>query len=134
MKRKPVVETKLLKRHADKLMSLYIRQRDGNRCVLCGSDSRPQCGHVLSRVALATRWDDTNCHCQCASCNMRHEFNAYPYISWFITKFGKDKLDELQRRWNKPHPMKRHDYEELIASLEAKIKALNERDFNANAS
>ena len=121
--RKPTI--KQLKKIADTLFSKYIRARDHNTCVLCGSTERPQCGHLLSRSASATRWDETQCFCQCSSCNFKHEFNAYPFIKWFIEKYGKEKLDEIQSRWNKPFQMHRGDYEILILSIEEKLKCLN---------
>lgn len=123
-KKKKAPALKDLKKRADILFSRFIRARDGYKCVLCGSIQFPQCGHVLSRVALATRWNDENAFCQCGKCNMKHEWNAYPFIGWYIKKFGQEKLDNLQAMWNKPHPMNRGDYEELIAGLEAKCKAL----------
>jgi rubredoxin len=124
MKKQKKPEIKDLKKRCDILFSRFIRARDHYKCVLCGSVYMPQCGHVLSRVALATRWDYDNAFCQCAKCNMKHEYNAYPFIAWYINKFSKEKLDEMQARWNKPHPMKRYDYEPLIKELEVKCKEL----------
>lgn len=91
---------RILKKKIDRLFSEYIRLRDGNTCVLCGSSEHPQCGHLFSRVALSTRWDPENSYCQCSGCNLRHEHDSYPYNNWFITKFGKEKWDELHRKWN----------------------------------
>lgn len=128
MKKRPL---KTMKKEADILFSLIIRTRDGNRCVLCGSGERPQCGHVLSRSALATRWLEDNAFCQCAGCNMKHEWNAYPFLSWYIEKFGKDKLDEIQRKWNKPNPMNWQDYEALLERLKKRLEEVrNERRAN----
>ena len=84
----------------DGLVSKIVRERDGYRCVICGTDYRPQCGHLSSRVSHSTRWDirpDGNCHCQCSGCNVSHEHDPYPFNSWYIEKFGKNRWDELYR-------------------------------------
>lgn len=84
----------------DDLVSKIIRERDGYRCVICGTDYRPQCGHLFSRVNHSTRWDlrpDGNLHCQCGGCNLSHEHDSYPFNNWYIERFGKERWDELYR-------------------------------------
>jgi hypothetical protein len=93
MKRKS--ERKRLTAELDKVFSLYIRKRDGNRCVMCGSTHRVQCGHLFSRVAYSTRWSETNCFAQCASDNYRHEFQPQHFNAWFLHTFGQSVWDAL---------------------------------------
>jgi hypothetical protein len=55
-------------------------------------------GHVFSRESYSLRWDvrpNGNCHTQCQSCNMSHEFDPYPYYKWFIDKFGLEQWEQL---------------------------------------
>jgi hypothetical protein len=67
-----------LKDDLDKIFSLFIRLRDadneGNcKCCTCGKytiwNKNTDCGHFITRGALATRWEDKNCAAQCKSCN-----------------------------------------------------------------
>lgn len=116
-----------LKVKLDTIFSKYIRARDGHKCVMCGRMERPNCGHVFSRVALSTRWDEENAFCQCAGCNMKHEYAPWPYLRWFIDKFGREKLDELQRKWHTTKQMKAYDYEEMIELYKKKLKELDEK-------
>lgn len=66
-----------------------------------------QCGHLFSRVSLATRWDvheGGNCFPNCAGCNIKHEYDPYPMNNWYIQKFGKDAWDKLYARWHTVSP------------------------------
>ena len=90
-------ERKKLVSTLDKVFSLYIRNRD-KQCVICGSRERLTCGHLLTRTAYSTRWDEMNCACQCVGCNGRHEWDASKYTVWFLNKFGKKAYEELALR------------------------------------
>jgi len=126
----PTVGTKMKKpsrktlvKKLDQAVSLYIRNRD-KACVVCGAVDKLNNGHLFSRIAYSTRWDvteDGNCHAQCWPCNFRHERDSYPFNNWYIMKFGKDKWDELHRRYSTPRKYK--DFE-LIDLLEY-IKGLD---------
>jgi len=115
---------RIQKKKLDKLFSEYIRLRDKNTCVLCGSTERSQCGHLFSRVALNTRWDEENSYCQCSGCNLRHEHDSYPYNNWFIEKFGKEKWDEMHRKWNTIRQWSLQELEDKIAEIKLKIAEL----------
>lgn len=107
---------KTLVKKLDQAVSLYIRNRD-KACVVCGSSERLNNGHLFSRTAYSTRWDvteDGNCHAQCWPCNFRHERDAYPFNNWYIMKFGKDKWDELHRRYATPQKYKDFELIELL--------------------
>lgn len=92
---------KKLVKELDKWFSLYIRKRD-KYCVLCGTTENLTCGHLFSRVAYSTRWDETNAFGQCAGCNMRHEHDPARFHIWFINKYGKDKFESLHWQYNRP--------------------------------
>lgn len=115
---------RILKKKLDKKFSEYIRLRDNFTCVLCGNKERPQCGHVFSRSSHNTRWDEKNSFCQCSGCNMRHEFDPYPYNNWFIEKFGKDAWDQMHQKWNTVRQWSMQELEDEIARLDIKIKEL----------
>lgn len=108
----------------DRVFSKYIRARDGYRCVVCGSTAYPQCGHILSRVSYATRWDERNAACQCAACNYRHEYTPYPFIKWALANIGIDVLEELQRKWNKPTHLTNPQLREMCEEYDEKLRKL----------
>lgn len=63
---------------ADKWFSLYIRIRDAYdngwcRCITCKKpifwNKGAQCGHYATRGHPMTRFNEQNCHAQCATCN-----------------------------------------------------------------
>ena len=63
----------------------YIRNRDGNRCVQCGSTDNVQCGHVIPKNAhLNIRWDEENAFCQCGKHNLQHNYNPSLYTDWVL--------------------------------------------------
>lgn len=107
---------KLVKK-ADTVFSNFIRTRDNFTCVLCGSKNIPQNGHLIKRGKRATRFDEKNCNCQCASCNIRHNYYPEPYTSWFINRYGAKEYQDLVRRAgneNKPYKYTRQELNEII--------------------
>lgn len=104
----------------DRAHSLYIRERDRGVCVICGSAAQPECGHILTRAAHATRWDielDGNCHCQCHLCNQAHEENAAPFMDWYLKKHGYAAYDALVRRHNKVKRWTIGELEDLLRAI-----------------
>lgn len=94
-----VMSRKRLIKKLDSVFSIYIRQRD-KKCVQCGSRENLTCGHLFSRVAHSTRWDEKNCHCQCTGCNMSHEFNPHNFTLWFVRRFGLLEYELLNKKYN----------------------------------
>jgi len=80
----------------DRLLSIYIRKRDGY-CVVCGSSAYLQCGHYISRSFYNTRWDYRNCNAQCARCNKMHEYDPEPYRAVMVNIYGEDTILELRQ-------------------------------------
>jgi len=102
MKRKKKSTRKLAVIAADKYFSLYIRAKSyiehGALCVFCNKSPIGHCFHFFSRVAYSTRWDELNCVASCRGCNMRMEYEAYPFYKWFIDEHGQFALDQLNRK------------------------------------
>lgn len=120
---------KTLVKKADSIFSKYIKERD-QRCVNCGATSNLQCGHLFTRTNYSTRWDEINAYCQCAGCNMRHEYDAYPLTRFFITKYGIDSYDKLHQK-HKIVGKKWHnsDLEELIENYTNKYNSVREHNY-----
>lgn len=115
---------KLLVKKADKAFGDYIKARDHYICVVCGSKEFISCGHLLSRSAYSTRWDEVNCHGQCRSCNYKHESYPGPFTSWFLKKFGAQKYLDLEQRYWQSRKWKDWELEELIETYKHKLEAL----------
>lgn len=81
--------------------SLYIRTRDGFRCVLLDnpdhkcSGTSIQAGHVIPRGKRALKYDERQVFAQCAGSNKAHRYYPQEYTNWFIQKFGAVLYSEL---------------------------------------
>jgi len=95
-KRLPTIRSLIGK--ADKVFASYIRNRDGNKCVLCGSTKSPTCGHLIKRGKKATRWDEVNCNCLCSGCNYKDNFEHDIYVIWFLREYGQTMYEDLLDR------------------------------------
>lgn len=120
----------------DKVFSLYIRMRDSRefhyrafRCISCG-DVKPfeqmDCGHFVSRNAMAIRWNEQNCSGECARCNRMLGDHLLGYRKNLIIKLGTDAIkgtiaDSLEG--NKRLAIIRKLGEERVEALEAQKKA-----------
>ena len=107
---------------ADKAFSEYIRKRDGY-CVTCGSKDRLQCGHLFSRVAYSTRWSWDNAFCQCAKCNMIHEYDPAPLTLYFLRNFGQVHYEDLHKLHKTPMKFKTYQIEEIARFYKEKTNA-----------
>lgn len=96
----------------DKLFSIFIRS-SSKKCVLCPNTSNLQNGHIISRRNKAVRWDEMNCHVQCAGCNIKHNTEPQHYINWFIGKYGMNEWMELCNRAKEVKRWKWYELKEL---------------------
>lgn len=114
---------KWLVRNLDQVFSRYIRARD-QRCVLCGTKEDLTCGHVFSRVAYSTRWDEENSFAQCLNENLTHEYDPYPFLLWYQNKFGKKKLDEVHRRYKTIRKISNGELADMLEVYKSKLNNL----------
>lgn len=88
----------------DRVFSLYIRLRDSKpygfraaRCISCG-EVKPfdmfDCGHFVSRNAMAIRWEEDNCHAECSKCNRLQGDHLLGYRKNLILKLGRKIVEK----------------------------------------
>ena len=81
LEKKRFSRTNLVK-EADRVASLYIRERDKwKSCVTCyrNWEENFQCGHFMSRKHFSTRWHEKNMHWQCPACNLYGSGEQYKH-------------------------------------------------------
>jgi hypothetical protein len=84
-----------LKRKAWDLFSKWIRERDGDRCITCGSRNQLCAGHFWHGVL---DFDEMNINCQCKQCNTFKSGNLAPYSVYLIRKYGPKAFEDLEKR------------------------------------
>jgi len=91
----------------------YIRARDKHEpCISCGRNHQGQyhAGHYLSVGARPElRFDELNCHKQCAPCNNYLSGNIALYRLALVKKIGQHKVDWLEGS----HEPKKYSIEDL---------------------
>lgn len=84
-------------KEADKIFSIWIRQRD-KKCFFC-SNSCSQNSHFWGRGNSATRYDPENCDGICGGCHMRHEGQKQGlYRDKKLIQLGPVRYVELEKR------------------------------------
>lgn len=104
----------------------YIRARDGDICISCGSTTAVSyhAGHYRTTAAASQlRFDEDNTHSQCASCNTHHSGNIGPYRINLITKIGLQRVEALESN-NQPHRYTREELERIRARYRALLREL----------
>lgn len=106
----------------------YIRARDGNYCISCGTTSpyvQYCAGHYRTRKAAnQLRFDEDNVHVQCNSyCNRHLSANIINYRPALIAKIGIERHDKLinnffAKRWTK------EECQEIEREYKRKLKLL----------
>lgn len=84
-------------RDADKLFSLFIRNRDGWACRKCGSVQNIQCAHIVSRRYRATRWSPDNAIALCARDHVKFTYRPLEWEAWIDERFP-GRLEALKLR------------------------------------
>ena len=106
--------------------SPYIRQRDRGVCFTCGNTKdwkEQQAGHFIPKGSYSdTEFDEINVNCQCASCNTFKHGNLTEYTLRLIDKYGREVVDDLQRRKYKTKKWKVEELEALIEIYKEKLE------------
>lgn len=117
------------KKHRDKLdakYSKYVRERDNWRCITPNHQCSDviQCGHLIKRGKIWTRYDDDNCYAQCSTHNFMH--NQYPEIMTeaVIMRIGEQKYLDLVKRSKNLQRFARAELEQVEEYLDIKIMEL----------
>ena len=111
-----------------KVFNAYIRARDGNICISCGTQSpniQYCAGHYRSRGAAPQhRFNELNVHSQCNHrCNMQLSGNIVNYRPALIAKIGLAAVEALENDNEARH----YTIDELIemkALYKGKLKGL----------
>ena len=131
-KNKPRTST-WLKKEADRLMSLFVRQKYADRdglvkCYTCPYQAhwkKMQNGHLVSRYYLATRYDERNCRPQCYTCNMWRNGMTPHFAAKLQEELGQGIVEEL---YEKARGLtKDFDYQSVIQKYTNKITALDKQ-------
>ena len=105
-------------RDADKWASLDVRL-DAS-CVLIETPGHVckgsiECGHLFSRIAYSTRWDEANLYCLCTKANMDMENDpvvARQLLDYAEYLWGPDIIAQLHMSYEKAVPMKTFEIQE----------------------
>jgi hypothetical protein len=104
----------------------YIRERDGDICISCGSTTAVSyhAGHYRTTAAASQlRFNEDGCHSQCASCNVHHSGAIGPYRINLIAKIGLQRVLALESN-NTPHRYTREELDAIRARYRALLRAL----------
>lgn len=117
-------------RQAQQAFNAYIRERDaGLPCISCGRHHQGQyhAGHYRTVGANPElRFNEDNCHVQCAPCNNHLSGNIANYRPNLLAKIGPERFDALMSHHEACY-YTREDYERIRIAYRAKLKALKQR-------
>lgn len=104
----------------------YIRARDGDICISCGSTTAISyhAGHYRTTAAASQlRFNEDNVHSQCAACNVHHSGAIGPYRINLIAKIGAERVEALENN-NTHHRYTREELERIRARYRALLREL----------
>ena len=107
----------------------YIRARDGNICISCGSTTAVSyhAGHYRTTAAASQlRFNEDNVHSQCAACNVHHSGAIGPYRISLTAKIGLQRVLALESN-NEPHRYTREELDAIRARYRALLRELNKQ-------
>ena len=110
-------------KEAQQAFNAYIRERDRHRpCISCGTYTagRYHAGHYrTTKAAPELRFEELNCHKQCAQCNNFDSGNIVEYRISLIQRIGQEAVDWLEG----PHEAKHYATDEL-KEIKRKYRAM----------
>jgi hypothetical protein len=113
----------------DKHFEMYIRIRDGWKCIICGAVIKDKtymhAGHFVTRGNEAVRYDEINVNAQCHECNSLESSTSDKslYREALVKKYGEEALNELILRSNS---IIKHDLDSLLDEWKEKLKEIKQ--------
>lgn len=104
----------------------WIRARDGDICISCGSTTAVSyhAGHFrTTKAASQLRFSEDNCHSQCAACNVHHSGAIGLYRVNLISKIGLQRVEALESN-HQQHSYTREELERIRAHYRALLREL----------
>ena len=114
-----------------KLANLHARLRDcsgkdgGTNCISCGTYyefAKFHGGHFIPSTKSAVRFEETNIHAQCISCNLFHHGNQINYMIAMEKRYGRQYVDELIEKSRAIKAWTVEELNELIEYYKTKIR------------
>lgn len=122
-----------LVKEAEIEFNAFIRERDKNEpCISCGNyrdkqylrGSAEHAGHYRAKGAAPhLRFNEDNCHKQCAHCNDYLSGNIVEYRKRLIEKIGLDRVEAVEND-NETRKFTRGELKELKRLYKQKVKEL----------
>lgn len=111
-----------LKKETDRLHSLFIRAKYPKECYTCCAKGKTlQCGHFISRLYLATRWEENNTRPQCVGCNIWGRGKPLDFEERLKKELGAEVVEEMKARRKELIVPNRKFYEDKIAYYKQKL-------------
>lgn len=130
-RRQAVKPLSYFRNQAQQAFNEFIRYRDRHLpCISCGRhhDGQYHAGHFRTTGANPElRFNEDNCHRQCAPCNNHLSGNLINYRPALIRKIGQARFDELMGRHELPR-WDRGDYIRIRDEYRAKLKELKQQE------
>ena len=109
---------------ATKLHAELVRSR--GRCERCGSTWQLQCAHIISRRYSATRTDERNAWCLCATCHLFLGGHEFEHVEFALATIGAEVYAELRAKaYDNPRPWKQSMWEAEVVRLTALLAEVN---------
>ncbi|MFP2768061.1 recombination protein NinG [Oceanisphaera sp. KMM 10153] len=116
-------------KRAQAAFNAYIRERDAvEPCISCGRhhDGQYHAGHFRTTgAAPELRFEEANCHKQCAPCNNHLSGNLVAYRVSLIDKIGLAWVEWLEGP-QEPKRYRKEDYQAIEAEYKNKLKLLQQ--------
>lgn len=126
---KSVQNISFFHKKAQAAFNAFIRERDkGNPCISCGKPDNGQhqrhASHYRSVGACSSlRYDESNVHVACATCNTYLSGNILGYTPMLLKKIGGLEFDRVTGP-QKPRRWSRDELEEITEKYKKKLKEL----------
>lgn len=117
-----------LKRKLWSLLSVRIKERDGNRCFSCGREglegSGWHAGHLFPAGSHnSLRFHPGNIFSQCYNCNINLGGNGANFSANFILRYGSDHFDMLVRASRIMKKWRAYELEEMIEKIKISLSS-----------